>query len=52
MHPLVIAKLTNNYILGTNFLRMHSGSIDFEKNRFSLGGTVMTIRSGLCRKVP
>ena len=48
-HSFLVPKLTNEGILGTDFQRIHSGSIDFKKNRFSLGGTVMTTRSGLSR---
>ena len=49
VHPFVVAKLTNEGILGTDFLRIHGGNIDFAKNKFYLGGKVMTTRDGLSR---
>ena len=49
MHLFIVAKLANEGILGTDFLRMYNGSIDFEKNQYSLGGTVMATRSGQSR---
>ena len=48
-HPFVIAKLTDDGILGTDFLRMHGGNIDFSKNRFYLDGRAMATRNGLAR---
>ena len=48
-HPFVVAKLTDDGILGTDFLRMHEGNIDFSKNKFYLNGRAMTTRNGLAR---
>ena len=48
-HPFVIARLTDDGIIGTDFLRMHGGNIDFSKNRFCLDGKAMTTRNGLAR---
>ena len=48
-HTFVIAKLTNDGILGVEFLRMYGGSIDFGGNNFSLDGKRMPTRNGLRR---
>lgn len=49
LHPFIVAKLTNEGILGTDFLRIHGGNIDFANNKFSLGGKVVMTRNGLSR---
>ena len=48
-HSFVVASLTNEGILGTDFLRMHGGNIDFSRNKFYLNGKVMATRDGLTR---
>jgi len=48
-HTFVVADLTNDSILGIDFLRMHKGYIDFSGNKFSLDGKGMPTRSGLKR---
>ena len=40
-HPFIKAKLTNEGILGTNFLRAYRGSIDFARNKVCLDGEAM-----------
>ena len=47
MHPFVVARLTNDGILGTDFLRKYGGSIDFAGNKFSLEGKTLATRNGL-----
>ena len=49
VHQFVVAKLTNEGILGTDFLRIHGGNIDFAKNKFFLGGKAMATKDGLSR---
>ena len=48
-HPFILANLINEGILGTEFLRIHNGGIDFESNQFSLGGRMLSTKSGLNR---
>ena len=48
-HPFIVASLTNDGILGTDFLRMHGGEIDFSRNKFALGGKTMKTINGLQR---
>ena len=48
-HQFVVASLTNEGILGTDFLRMHGGNIDFSRNKFYLDGKMMATRDGLTR---
>ena len=48
-HSFIVAKLTNEGILGTDFLRMHGGRIDFANNKFYLGGKQMKTMDGLTR---
>ena len=48
-HSFIVANVTNKGILGTDFLRMHGGKIDFCTNKFFLGGHLMTTRNGLAR---
>ena len=48
-HQFVVASLTNEGILGTDFLRMHGGNIDFSTNKFYLDGKAMATRDGLMR---
>ena len=40
-HPFVVAKFTNEGILGTDFLRALEGSIDFATNKVWLDGKAM-----------
>ena len=37
-HPLMVAKLTNEDILRTDFLRAYGGSIDFDRKKVCLDG--------------
>ena len=46
-HPFIVAKLTNEGILGTDFLRKYEGSIDFARNKICLEGADMATHSGL-----
>ena len=48
-HPFIVENLTNKGILGTDFLRMHNGWIDFGSNQFSLEGRMLSTKSGLSR---
>ena len=48
-HPFIVANMTNEGILGTDFLRMYGGKIDFCTNKFFLGGYPMSTRNGLDR---
>ena len=45
-HLSVVAKVTNEAILGTDFLRMHGGKIDFVENRFLQDGQLMRTCNG------
>ena len=45
----MVAKITNEGILGTDFLRMYIRRIDLVENRFLLDGQTMKIRNGLDR---
>ena len=48
-HSFIVAKVTNKGILGTDFLRMHGGKIDFCTNKFFLGGHSMSTKNWLDR---
>ena len=48
-HSFIVANVTNEGILGTDFLRMHGGKIDFCTNKFFLGCHPMSTRNGLDR---
>ena len=49
MHPFIVANVTNEGILVTDFLRMHNGHIAFGNNQFSLGGKMLITKRGLGR---
>ena len=49
-HEFVVASLTNEGILGTDFLRIHRGNIDFAKNKFYMNGQLMLTRNGTMDK--
>ena len=46
-HPFSVAEITNEGILGTDFLRMHGKRIDFVENKFLLDGQAMQTCSSL-----
>ena len=48
-HPFIVASMTNEGILGTDFLHVHHGQIDFSSKQFSLGGRMFFTKSGLSR---
>ena len=49
-HTFIVAKLTNDGIIGTDFLRMYKGHINFADNLFSLEGKEMSTHQGLSRE--
>ena len=46
-YPFIVAKFTNEGFLGTDFLRVYRGSIDFARNKVCLDGEAMATHSGL-----
>ena len=48
-HHFRVAKLINEGILGTYFLRTYGGSIDFAGNKVFLDGEAMAMHHGLAR---
>ena len=45
-HPFIVAKLTNEGILGTDFLKVYGDCIDFARKKVSLDGQAMAIGNG------
>ena len=49
-HSVIVADLTNEGILGMDFLKMYGGTLDFKRNRLSLDGMEVPVQSLLDSK--
>ena len=47
VHEFIVACLTNDGILGIDFLREHGGLIDLANDKFTLNGRLMATKNGL-----